>query len=140
MHYISDLYAKYEEMIRTIMESWDSDRLGRFPEIGELILSERGKDILVEFAETDPLSFRFRYPTTKNEFCNQHRLQKISWQWDESELFPVTGLPRRAGFIFDHLKVLNTLHDLVREFLDIQKWLDASYAFFSEGQACADSI
>lgn len=135
-HNLQRLYSIYDEKINGVMQCWDTDEIGDIPELEKLILSERGQKILEEISEADPSSLRFRYPSLKHAHRDQ-RLQKMSWQWDESGLFPVTGLPKRSGIAFTHVKVMNALHDLTRELYDIQDHHDAFYAYVDEIQGFA---
>ena len=135
-HNLQRLYSIYDKKINGVMQCWDTDEIGDIPELEKLILSERGQKILEEISEADPSSLRFRYPSLKHAHRDQ-RLQKMSWQWDESGLFPVTGLPKRSGIAFTHVKVMNALHDLARELSDIQDHHDAFYAYFDEIQGFA---
>ena len=135
-HNLYRLYSKYDEKINRVIGSWDTDQIPDTPKLENLILSERGQKILEEISEADPSSFRFRYPSLKHAPRDQ-RLQEMSWQWDESSLFPMTGLPKRSGIAFTHIKVMNALHDLVRELSDIHDHHDAFYAYFDEIQGFA---
>jgi hypothetical protein len=135
-HNLQTLYSKYDEKINQVLRSWNTDQIPDTPELAKLVLSKRGQEILEEISAADPSGFRFRYPSLKHAHRDQ-RLQKMSWQWDESGLFPLTGLPKRSGIAFTHIKVMNALHDLVRELSGIHDHHDAFYAYFSEIQGFA---
>jgi hypothetical protein len=64
----------------------------------------------------------------------------MSWQWDESSLFPTTGLPKRSGIAFTHIKVMNALHDLVSELSDIHDHHDAFFAYCDEIQGFFEGL
>ena len=61
-------------------------------------------------------------------------MQEMSWVWDAEQLFPETGLPKKAGVMFEHIRVLNSLHDLFRELSDIADYHDANYSYIDELQ------
>lgn len=135
-HNLMSLYSKYDEKMDAVLQCWDIDEVGDIPELAKLLLSESSQKILEEISEADPSGFRFRYPSLKHA-PKDHRLQEMSWQWDEASLFPLTGLPKQPGIAFTHVKVVNALHDLVRELSDIQSHHDAFYAYLDEIQGYA---
>lgn len=135
-HNLLEIYKKYDKEMDSVMQCWDYDEVGDFPELESLLLSERGYWILKELSEADDMGFRFHYPSLKHT-PKDHRLQQMFWQWDESSLFPETGLPKSAGVAFTHVKVVNALHDLIRELSDIQEQHESFYSYLDELQGFA---
>ncbi|MEW6408646.1 MAG: hypothetical protein AB1488_00840 [Nitrospirota bacterium] len=122
-HNIYELYMDYENEFKNLIGRWNSEKLSDAPEVDKMLLSTEGKKILKEIDETDKTSFRFRYPSLKVEKADQ--LQELSWRHDESQLLPITGLPKRAGYFFDHVKVINSLHTLIKEMKLIASYHEA---------------
>ena len=136
------IYNKYKKKLETVLSSWDSDENCEPPELNKLILTKRGEDILSEISEADPTSFRFRYPSLIHRHGKKgkpHKIQEMSWKWNEEKLFSVTGLSKEAGIAFTHVKIINSIHDLFRELSDIGDCHDAFYAYFGEMQDIAGS-
>lgn len=90
------------------------------------------KKILAEIDEADTTSFTFRYPSLKKD--NVDHLQELDFKYDESELLPKTGLPKKSGYYFDHLKVINNLHKLMKEMKSIGQYLRAGSDYIGEIQ------
>lgn len=135
-HNLIRLYRKYDEKMDAAMQCWDIEEVGDIPDLEDLLLSGRGKDILKEISEADPSGFRFRYPSLKHA-PKDHRLQEMTWHWDEEGLFPITGLPKQSGIAFTHVKVVNAFHDLVRELSVIHDNHDAFYSYLDDLQGYA---
>lgn len=145
-HNISGLYSKYDKKVKKLMQNWGTDILGEPLEDDGWLLSERSQKILQELSEIDPQGFNFRYPSIKSFITKFddgkesevpiQKLLKTSWKWDETELFTETGLPKKQGIAFTHVKVVNALHDLISELSGIQDQHDAFYAYLDEVQRC----
>ncbi len=116
-HNLYNLYNSYVARITSVINYWNSDEIPETPEINLLVLKPAELDMLKELDETDKSSFRFRYPSLKQEDTDS--LQKINWHHDPSMLFPETGLPKEAGYFFDHINVMNNLHRLISELKSI---------------------
>ena len=117
-HHLFNLYNDYVKRITTVIGNWKVDEIPAVPEIDELVLKSTEKEMLKELDETDETSFRFRYPSLKQG--DSDSLQKIDWKHDPSMLFPVTGLPKEAGYFFDPVSVMNHLYELVTKLKAIQ--------------------
>lgn len=134
------LYKKYKGKLEEILSTWNSDEICEPPELDKLILTKRGENILSEISKADPTSFRFRYPSLlcppgqKKQF---HKIQQMSWEWNEEKLFPITGLPREAGIAFTHVKIINSMHELFKSLSDIDDYHDTLYAHLEELQGFA---
>lgn len=140
VHKLILLYKDYKEQMVKVLNSWNTEEIGEPPELDKVVLSKRGEEILTEISEADPSSFRFRYPSLihcHEHKKNVHRLQKMSWEWNEEKLFPLTGLPKSPGVAFMHIRVMNAIHDLVKELSDIQDCHDAQHAYLEEMQDIA---
>ena len=139
-HNLNKLYAEYKKKLEHVLNSWDTEEVCDKPELEKLILTKRGEEILVEVSEADSTGFRFRYPSLikqRGKKENVHELQKMSWQWNEEELFPLTGLPKTPEVAFTHVKVMNSMHDLIKELSDIKSQHDALYSYLSDIQDIA---
>jgi hypothetical protein len=102
------------------------------------MLSSEGEELLKEIDEADKTSFRFRYPSLKK---NQgEHLQELNWQHDESQLLLHTGLPKEAGYFFDHLAVINSLHKLRQEMREIESYLGACWEHIGQAQDIASDL
>ena len=128
-HNLFDLYNDYVKRIKKVIKDWNTDEIPEVPEIDDFVLRPALKEMLKELDETDKTSFRFRYPSLKQG--DSDSIQKIDWQIDTSKVFPETGLPKEAGYFFDHLSVINHLYELVVELKVIQTYFKG----YSEYQA-----
>jgi len=140
LHNMRKLYGEYKETIKELLNSWNSDEVCDPPELVKVILTDQGEEILNEISETDPSSFRFRYPSLvqhRGDKEKVHRIQELSWRWDKEKLFPLTGLPKTAGVAFTHIKAINCIHDLIKELSDIKDYHDGLYAYLGEVQDIA---
>ena len=135
-HALSDLHNTYKISLKKVAASWNNDEITH-PKINELLLSEHCEKILTEISQADPNGFKFRYPSIIRKISKDekiHEIQQSSWQWNRDELFPVTGLPMRAGVAFSHVKPMNAIHDLIVEFRKIEDQHDGFYAYIEELQ------
>ena len=137
-HAPAKIYDDYKRNLKAVLEKWDPDEIGEVPEPDKILLSQHAEIILSELTEADPKSFRFRYPSLIHRNPGKkdkiHKMQEMSWVWDAEQLFPETGLPKKAGVMFEHIRVLNSLHDLFRELSDIADYHDANYSYIDELQ------
>jgi hypothetical protein len=118
-HKLLSLYnEKYLSRIQNVIFNWNTDELPEKPDINFLVLKTEELEILKEFDEADELSFRFRYPSLNQSGI--HTIQKIGWKHDTSKLYPISGLPKEAGYFFDHVKVMNNLYKLIMEIKAIE--------------------
>ncbi len=126
VHSIAGLYENYKREIETIITNWDT-KLCPAPTPTKILLSKEREELLIEIHDADENSFRFRYPSLKKASKEDH-LQKLDWRYPgDKELFPNTGLPRISGYLFDHVKVINSLHDLIQEIYGIQSYLESCW-------------
>jgi len=130
-HKLYDLYGKYREGLNDVNDKWDKLELSEHPQLERMLLRSEGEDLLKEIDEADDNGFRFRYPTIADY------LQKQSWVDDISQLLPRTGLPKKAGFLFDHVKVINSLHKLIEEINSIESYLNSCWDYIGEYQDIA---
>lgn len=119
-HNLLNLYNSYLKRVTDVIQNWNTDEISDVPEIDLLILKTEGLEMLKELDETDETSFRFRYPSLKQGEIDS--LQKIDWQHDPSMLYPKTGLPKQAGYFFNHVNVINNLHKLITELKAIENY------------------
>jgi hypothetical protein len=136
-HNLVDLYKEYKEKLENALSSWNADEICDPPEMDKLTLTKRGEELLIEISEADPNSFRFRYPSLihrQGEKEKVHKIQEMLWEWDERKLFPLTGLPKSAGVAFTHAKVMNSIHDLMKELDSISSYHDALHSYLGEIQ------
>jgi hypothetical protein len=112
-HNLLDLYNSHEDQIANVISNWNIGNIPEIPEIKYLVLKVNVKEMLSELDEADRTSFRFRFPSLKQDDLDS--LQKINWHHDKSMLFPKTGLPKKAGYFFDHVVVINHLYELINE-------------------------
>ena len=121
-HDLESLYfCNYKEHIINIVNEWDVDKLGEKPDINRIILSDSCEEFLREITKMDTDGFRFRYPSMKktDTFDNSriyHELQQYGWEYNSNKIYEKTGLPNESGVNFDHLKVINRIHELFIEF------------------------
>lgn len=111
-HRIDDLYTGYREKIVAVKQEWVSEHIPDAPDLDRFLLSETLVEMLKELDESDETSFRFRYPSLRVDGVDQ--LQETGWQHDANNLYSVTGLPKKSGYFFNHLAVMNNLHKLVK--------------------------
>ena len=142
-HELADLYEKCNDNLKSLVSGWNTEKLSNPPQLDKMLLTAQGEDILKEIIEADKKGFRFRYPSlvgrkTKAMNSNidrkKHCLQRADWKHDNKELLPITGLPKKAGYFFDHVKVINALHILIKEMKSIASYYDASWAFIGNLQ------
>jgi len=122
-HDIWSLYSRYKEDIHRSIDNWDCEALGDLPDINKLLLSLHSEQCLNELGNCDEDGFTFRYPNIKKQ--DGQALRMLDWSHDESELFSETGLPRKHGVFFDHIKVMNELHSIMTEFKAIECYMSA---------------
>ncbi len=134
-HGIYELYQEYQKRITDLIGNWNSDELRDPPNINALLLSQECQELLKELDESDKTSFRFRYPSFKKE--NVDHLYQLGWQHDKTELFPQTGLPKASGYFFDHIKVINSLHSIMKELKSIESYLGGCWDYIGEMQEWA---
>ncbi len=137
-HTIYELYKDYKNRLRTIIEKWNTENICDPPDIGKMILSEEVEELLKEIDEVDKTSFRFRYPSLKIDTSDH--LQELNWRYDNSKLLPKTGLPQESGYFFDHIKVINRLHQLMQEIRSIESYLGGCWGFIDEVQNIAKDL
>ncbi len=131
-HSIYKLYNNYQKRIENLLKNWDTEKLSDPPKLNKMLLSKECKEILAEIDEADTTSFTFRYPSLQKDKVDH--LQKLAFNYDESELLPKTGLPKKFGYYFDHLKVINNLHILMKEMKSIGQYLRAGWDYIGEIQ------
>jgi hypothetical protein len=140
VHNLGALYNGYRKALEKVVNSWNAEKICDPPEMEKMILSKCGVDILNEISESDASSFRYRYPSLihqRGKNGKHHKLQEMSWEWNEEKIFPTTGLPKSPGVAFTHVRVINNIHDLIREFVDISRYHDAIYSYLREMQDIA---
>lgn len=119
-HNLLNLYTSYVNRITMVIVNWNVTEIPEIPELDNLVLRAAEMKILKELAKSDETSFRFRYPSLKKEDIDS--LQKINWHHDQSMLLPNTGLPLEAGYFFNHVTVINHLHELINALETIEKY------------------
>jgi len=142
-HDMETLYAEYTEKIKEIVSKWNREKLSEPPEIEKMLLAERGEVILNEIIEANENSFRFRYPSLRQKEQAKQKaeeLQIIAWDRDDKALFPITGIARKAGYFFDHVKVINTLHELNKEMREIASYHNACWDYIGAFQDIAKDL
>ena len=122
-HNLLTLYSDYVSRIRGVIHNWNTGDIPETPEINLLLLQPPELEILKELDESDETSFRFRYPSLKQDFTDS--LQKIGWIHDANMLLPKSGLPKKAGYFFDHIFVINNLYKLISELKAIKNYFAA---------------
>jgi hypothetical protein len=132
VHHLSDLYKKYQERIESVIATWNTREFPETLELSSLLLSNEAQEILKELDEADNSSFRFRYPSLKQEQDNLEHIQKAGWNHDNEKLFPKTGLPKESSYFFDHIKVINGLHQLIHEMKSVHEIFDGFNSFRDE--------
>lgn len=117
-HQLFDLYNKeYRARIEKVINNWNTTAIPETLELSSLLLSQESQEILKELDEADNSSFRFRYPSLKQDKIDY--VQKSGWNHDDEKLLPKTGLPKESSYFFDHIKVINSLHKLITEMKSI---------------------
>ena len=134
-HCLSTIYNDYQSRLQNVLSKWNIREIGDCPKIEKMLLTQAGEEILKELDEVDKNSFRFRYPSISKD--RQDHLQKLGWQYDDSELLSKTGLPKNSGIFFDHITVVNNLHKLVSEIKSVESYLDACWDYIGEIQDIA---
>jgi len=122
-HKIGDLYSNYEQRIKNVVSTWNYTDIPEKPELNYLVLSSTATDMLKELDQSDETSFRFRYPSLKTG--NVDSLQELHWHHYPSKLFSKTGLPKEAGYFFNHVAVINNLHELITALQEIEGYFRA---------------
>jgi hypothetical protein len=112
-HNLLNIYNDYISRITSVINNWNTNEIPEIPDISLLVLKPVEIDMLKELDETDETSFRFRYPSLNNKKNNIDSLQQIDWKHDKSMLMSKTGLPKKAGYFFNHIEVMNNLHELI---------------------------
>jgi hypothetical protein len=125
-HNLHGLYEEYKKRIKAVIDNWKIESTMPAPLLRDVVLSPESEVILTELDDADKSSFRFRYPSLKQGEIDY--LQKIEWNHDENKLFTNTGIPKEAGYFFDHIQVINSLHAIVKE----MKSLRDCYIGYSE--------
>lgn len=122
-HKLLSLYnEKYLRKLQNVISNWNTNELPEKPDINFLILKNEELEILKELDEVDQTSFRFRYPSLNQGGIDT--LQKIDWKHDNTKLYPISGLPKEAGYFFDHVKVMNNLDKLIRGLKTIEVYFE----------------
>ena len=121
-HNLLNLYENYLVRITNVISNWKVEEVLETPELEFLMLKPSDLEMLKELEETDETSFRFRYPSLKHQDTDS--LQKLAWQHDPSMLLPTTGLPKKAGYFFDPINVVNNLHKLISEIKTIESYFN----------------
>jgi hypothetical protein len=141
-HGLADIYKKYDDKLKNLNSSWDKENLLQLPKLEKILLPTESKEILMEIDEFDKKSFKFRYPSLtagKTKVANGKKksidhLQELDWKHDYTQILPLTGLPKKAGYFFDHLRVINSFHPLIKEIRLIESYLSANWDYISEYQ------
>lgn len=131
-HNLYELYKDYQHRLEDVIARWSIKRGSYHPKLDKMLLSTEGEEILKEIDEADRTSFRFRYPSLKTS--DKDHLQELNWTYDDSQLLPKTGLPKEAGFYFDHVKVINSIHKLIQEMKAIESYLGGCWDCIGEIQ------
>lgn len=131
-HNLLELYGNYQKKIKDVIQNWNTAELSSPPETNKMLLSAEGEDFLKELDEADKSSFRFRYPSVRSN--KKDHLQELNWRYDDAQLFPKTGLPKNAGYFFDHMTVINSLHKLRKEMKEIDTYLGGCWDYIGEYQ------
>ena len=138
IHNLTYLYGQYKSGMERILGNWDCESIPDPPDLQRTLLSKTGQCFLEEMFEADKDSFRFRYPSLKVKGADQ--LQELGWKYDDDEVLPKTGLPRNSGIYFDHIKVINSLHDLMIEIVSIESYLGACWDYIGDLQSFAQEM
>ena len=109
LHSLSQIHSNYEEKITSTIENWNNIISESPLTIDEFLLSKDDKNIMNELNQLDQNSFTFRYPSLKEGA--EDVMQQSDWKHDKTQLFPMSGLPKKSGYFFDHVKIVNSLHD-----------------------------
>jgi hypothetical protein len=123
IHSLSTIYSDYRKKIESVIKDWSPELTGDIPSLNDLLLSSEQEEILEELHELDKKSFRFRYPTLKKGTIDV--IQIVDWKNDTTKLYSKTGLPKESGCFFDHIKTINSLHDLNTGLINISNYLNA---------------
>ncbi len=132
VHSLSSLYNDFSDSIKIAINNWSNEFSDEPPSLNEFFLNHQNKTILDELDEADPSSFSFRYPSIKNGQTDE--IQKLGWKHDPNQLFPQSGLPKRAGYFFDHIKTVNSLHGLNTELTRIVNLSNSIWDYIGEMQ------
>lgn len=141
-HGLADIYKEYDDKLKNLISSWDKKNLLQLPKHEKISLTTESKEILKEIDEAGKKSIRFRYPSlivgktkaANGKVISIDCLQELDWKRDDTQLLPLTGLPKKAGYFFDHLKVINSFHPLIKEIKSIESYLDGYWDYISENQ------
>ena len=137
-HGLTRFYDEYKDRIKLVINEWDKEDFSKPPELDKMLLTGRCEGILKEIEEAGIGSFRFRYPSlAEGKTCDgkkMDQLQVLAWKFEESQLFPITGLPQKAGYFFDHIKVINSLHEIIGEIKSIASYHGACWDFIGNYQ------
>jgi len=132
-HGLVDIYNCYCVKINCIVGSWSTEITEEIPDRSKLLLNSKQKDVLKELNELDTKSFTFRYPTLKKGAVDV--IQKADWKHDALKLYQNTGLPKESGYFFDHIKAVNSLHELNTSLVNISNYLNAIWDYIAEMQS-----
>lgn len=132
LHSLSSLYADFKDSIQQAIQGWNSEIFQQAPSLKELVLSPHSEKILTELNEIDPNSFSFRYPSLKNGQTDE--IQRLNCKPQPVELLPKTGLPKESGYFFDHIKTVNSVHDLNSELSKIVNLCNSIWDFVGDMQ------
>jgi hypothetical protein len=121
-HNLVDLYNDYATRIMKVVQDWHAENFPEVPDIDSLLLKSVEIEMLKELDETDRTSFRFRYPSLKDGDFDS--LQRLNWFHEPSKLFPATGLPKEAGYFFNHVNVINHLNQLINELKNVADYFN----------------
>lgn len=134
-HDISKLYKEYKENIIKIISKWDAESPLKVPDKERILLLLASEEMLNEISGIDEKSFRFRYPSiSANKNNRGHNLHKLDWKWDDTQLLPLTGLPKCPGYFFDHVKVVNAFYDLITGIRSIASAMGGYWDYVGEVQ------
>jgi len=131
-HSLLEIYNNYQSRVKKVIENWKSKILDNPPELDRLTLKTDCEYILNELNELDTKSFTFRYPSLKKGSIDV--IQKADWKHDASKLYPNTGLPKESGYFFDHIKSINSLHDLNTDLTNIRNYFNSISDYIGEMQ------
>lgn len=131
-HSLSILYDDFKDSIQIALDAWNTEIFEEPPSIADFFLTAESERNLFELSELDPNSFSFRYPSLKNEQVDE--IQKLDWKHDPTQLFPKSGLPKMAGYFFDPVKAVNSLHDLNTEFTKIVNLSNSIWDYLGDKQ------
>ena len=115
-HDLLSLYDKYKDKNRELSQLLPApDFVGSG--LSEMVLSAENEQIFNGLHETDPNSFRFRYPTEKAS-TGVEKFQEVGWRHDQ-DIDVNTNIARTSGTFFNHLDVFEKLTNLYQGLYEI---------------------